>query len=112
FDIVVLGPGTERVRPGTARRLTARLQARGAVAIVVGAGAGPFGADLTLQADGNDWGGLGAGHGIARGRRSVVQVVGRRMPRPRRAHLWLPGADGRVGVVEREGAVVPLRPTG
>lgn len=113
FDVLVLGPGTERVRPATARRLVARLQARGAVAIVVGApDAGPFGADLTLQADGADWAGLGEGHGVARGRRSVVQVAGRRAPRPRRAQLWLPAADGCVDTVQREGAVVALRPTG
>ena len=122
FDVLVLGPGTERVRPGTARRLMARLQARGAVAIVVAhpaagqvagqAGAGPFGADLTLQADGTQWAGLGHGHGVARGRRSVVQVAGRRVPRPRRSHLWLPAAEGCVAAVDQQGAVVPLRPTG
>ena len=118
FDVLVLGPGTERVRPGTARRLMARLQARGAVAIVVARpgtgqpGAGPFGADLTLHADGTDWAGLGEGHGVARGRRSVVQVAGRRVPRPRRTHLWLPGAEGSVATVPQQAAVVPLRPTG
>ncbi|CAB4365222.1 unannotated protein [freshwater metagenome] len=114
FDVLVLGPGTERVRAGTARRLMARLQARGAVAIVVGApDAGPFGTDLTLQADSSQWQGLGDGHGVARGRRSVVQVAGRRVPRPRRAPLWLPGADGCIATIEQShGTVVPLRPTG
>lgn len=122
FDVLVLGPGTQRVHTGTARRLMARLQARGAVAIVVGHPAvgqaapqragGPFGADLTLHADGTEWAGLGHGHGVARGRRSVVQVAGRRVPRPRRTHLWLPTAEGCVATVQQQGAVVPLRPTG
>ena len=156
FDVVVLGPAAAGgVRPATARRLVARLQARGAVAIVVGdggvggagagvgvgvgvgagAGDGSFPADLTLAADGVEWLGLGDGHGVAQGRRATVQSGGRRMPRPRRAHLWLPGADGRAatagqaGQAERgthgeqaervdraeqhgAGTVVPLRPAG
>ncbi len=118
FDVVVLGPAAAGgVRPATARRLVARLQARGAVAVVVGDdGAGGVGdgfpADLTLAADGVEWHGLGDGHGVAQGRRAMVQSGGRRMPRPRRAHLWLPAAHGRAATVEREHTVVPLRPAG
>lgn len=124
FDVVVLGPAAAGgVRPATARRLVARLQARGAVAVVVGsdrvggADDGSFPADLTLSADGVQWQGLGDGHGVAQGRRAMVQSGGRRMPRPRRAHLWLPGADGRAATIERaergeQHAVVPLRPAG
>jgi hypothetical protein len=140
FDVVVLGPAAiGGVRPATARRLVARLQSRGAVAVMIGgnpagvnpaggnpAGGDTFPADLTLTADGLQWHGLGAGHGVAHGRQASVQAGGRRMPRPRRAHLWLPGNDGRAATAEqiergeREpgvgmpgvGIVVPLRPAG
>jgi hypothetical protein len=99
FDVLLVGPGAHGVRTGTARRLQARLQARGAVMVTV-AGPGsvpsPFGADLRFEAGGAVWQGLGEGHGVARGRRAEVQLSGRRVPRPRRAELWLPGADGTV----------------
>jgi len=97
FDVVVLGPGTQRVRPGTARRLLARLQARGAVAITIGAPV--FGADLQLAATHTAWAGLGQGHGVARARMVRVEASGRRLARARHAHLWLPGPDGTVQVV-------------
>ncbi len=97
FDVVLLGPGAHAVRAGTARRLVARLQARGAVIITVeGAMPSPFGADLRFEATGAAWQGLGDGHGVAGGRRAHVQLSGRRVPRPRRAELWLPTADGLV----------------
>ncbi|MDO8390809.1 MAG: hypothetical protein Q7V57_09990 [Actinomycetota bacterium] len=120
FDVVVLGAAAQQVRPATARRLVARLHARGAVALTVGsavgdaADQGSFAADLTLAAEGVSWYGLGDGHGVARGRRAEVQVGGRRMHRPRRAHLWLPGGEGRVEPVDHPSGdrVVPLRPAG
>jgi len=123
FDVVVLGPAaTEALRPGTARRLTARLAARGAVLLLAGAaGAGGFVADLMVTADHGCWFGLGDGHGVARGRRATVQVAGRRMPRPRAAELWLPAPGGRVAAASAASAastgdegnvVVPLRPAG
>ena len=101
FDVLLLGPGTQRVRAGTARRLVARLQSRGAVMVVaaMGAAQGPFGADLRFEATDAVWQGLGEGHGVARGRQASVQLSGRRVPRPRRAQLWLPTADGQVQVV-------------
>lgn len=95
FDVLLLGPGTQRVKAGTARRLLARLQSRGAVLLAVGP-PGPFGADLRFEATGSSWEGLGEGHGVARARRADVQLSGRRVPRPRRAQLWLPAADGQV----------------
>jgi hypothetical protein len=110
FDVVVLGPAaTEALRPGTARRLTARLAARGAVLLLAGGAGGAgvvdtagaavasgFVADLTVVAAHGRWFGLADGHGVARGRRATVHVAGRRMPRTRAAEMWLPGPHGRV----------------
>jgi hypothetical protein len=92
FDVVVVG---RRVRPlasGAVRRLQARAQSRGVVMLTVGVPA--LGADLRLTADDDQWIGLGTGHGVATGRRVMVELGGRRMPRPRRATMWLPDADG------------------
>lgn len=109
FDVLLLGPGAQAVKAATARRLVARLQSRGAVMLsvvstgVVSVGApGVFGADLRFEATDAVWQGLGNGHGVARGRRASVQLSGRRVPRPRRAEMWLPTADGAVE------AVVPI----
>jgi len=94
FDMVLVGPGAQGVRPATARRVTARLQARGAVMVCVGAPA--FGADLLLGSEQHQWAGLGDGHGVATSRRVAAVLEGRRVPRPRRAVLWLPAAGGQV----------------
>jgi hypothetical protein len=114
FDMVVLGPGTQQVRPATARRLVARLQARGAVALAVGAPV--FGADLRFEAVTQAWTGLGHGHGVAQGRRVQVSLSGRRVPQARHADWWLPAVDGTVQPVEpvthQPSVVVPLRRTG
>lgn len=103
FDVLLLGAGACGVRAATARRLVARLQSRGAVLLTVGAGpgAGPgsFGADLRFEATRTVWGGLGQGHGVAGSRRAEVVLSGRRVPRPRRAELWLPAVDGAVEAV-------------
>ena len=99
FDVVVVGPGARQVRAGTARRLLARLQARGAVLVSVGS-TEPFGADFHFQATRTVWQGLGSGHGVAHARHAQVQLAGRRVPRPRQAQMWLPGADGRVQLAQ------------
>lgn len=131
FDVVVVGPAAQQVRAATARRLVARLQARGALLITTGAGeagAAPevFGADLRFDTTAAAWQGLGAGHGVAQARCAAVQLSGRRVPRSRHAELWLPTADGQVysaaalapaepvGVAAGETSVValPLRRTG
>ncbi len=112
FDVLLLGPGAHAVKAVTARRLVARLQSRGAVLLSVlssgvgssgvvssGGVSGVFGADLRFEATAAVWQGLGDGHGVARGRRASVQLSGRRVPRPRRAEMWLPTADGAVEAV-------------
>jgi hypothetical protein len=98
FDIVVLGAG-RHLRAATARRVQARLQARGAVLVLVGA-AGAFTPDLQVTGRA-DWHGLGAGHGYLRTRRVTLGLGGRRLPRDRHDTLWFPGPSG---VVERAGA--------
>ena len=111
FDVLLLGPGVHGVRAGTARRLSARLQQRGAVMFTVagvGGAPGPFGADLRFVATDTAWQGLGEGHGVARGRRVSVQLDGRRVPRARRAELWLPTADGAVEAVSFTVAPLPV----
>lgn len=99
FDVLLLGPGAHAVKVVTARRLVARLQSRGAVLLSVGGASGVFGADLRFEATDAVWQGLGNGYGVARGRRARVQLSGRRVPRPRRAEMWLPTADGAVEAV-------------
>jgi len=92
FDVVVVGRRVGRLASGAVRRLQARAQSRGVVMLTVGVPA--LGADLQVSADESRWVGLGNGYGIASGRRLVVEVGGRRMPRRRRATMWLPAADG------------------
>ena len=109
FDVLLLGPGTSRVRTNTARRLLARAQARGAVIITVGANAA-FAGDLRFDVTQASWQGLGDGHGVAHGRHARVQLAGRRVPRPRSVDLWLPSPSGEVEAMVEP--VVALCPTG
>lgn len=63
------------MRPGEARRLTARARERGAV--LVAAGSWPAEAALRLRAEGSGWQGLGTGHGRLAERALRVRVEGR-----------------------------------
>jgi hypothetical protein len=101
FDIVVFGAAA-RVRAGTARRLQARLQHRGAVVVLVGE-AGSFSCDQQL-ASVAQWQGLGEGHGHLRSRQVHLTLEGRRMQRPRRDALWYPSPSG---VIEQVTAPAP-----
>src|SRR4051812_23417763 len=94
FDVVVVGRRVGRLASGAVRRLQARAQSRGVVMLTVGVPA--LGADLQVSADESRWVGLGNGYGIASARRLVVEVGGRRVPRRRRATMWLPAADGTI----------------
>ena len=92
FDLVALA-GVPQIRAGTARRLQARLQARGAVLIVVG-DSGQFSCDLDISVQHPTWQGLGDGSGRLARRRLTLVASGRRLGRERRTEVWLPGADG------------------
>jgi hypothetical protein len=59
-----------------------------------------LGADLQLSTDDDQWVGLGQGHGVATGRRVLVELGGRRMPRPRRTTVWLPDAGGALAALD------------
>jgi len=94
FDVVVVGRRVGRLAGGAVRRLQARAQSRGIVMLTVGVPA--LGADLQISAEQGTWIGLGNGHGVASGRQLVVEVGGRRVPRPRRATMWLPDTNGSI----------------
>jgi hypothetical protein len=100
FDVIVVGQRVGRLASNAVRRLQARAQSRGVVMLTVGVPA--LDADLRMTADDDHWVGIGAGHGVATGRRVMVEVGGRRMPRPRQASMWLPDADGCMAASERD----------
>ena len=104
---VVITKVPQRLNAVLARRVQARMQAREAVLITLGS-SGPFSADVELDAGDPQWEGVAAGAGYLRGRRVTVSSSGRRVPRPRRMSLWLPGGDGTVAVAEPAAEVVPL----
>jgi hypothetical protein len=115
FDVVLLGPAVHRLRVGTARRLQARAQARGAVLVVVHPERGAFGADVVLRTESVHWHGLGQGHGVVQQRRTEVTAAGRRMPRERRSTIVWPlssAPDERSTGHVVPGDVVPMRRTG
>lgn len=97
FDLVAIRSGPH-IRAGTARRLQARLQARGAVLIVVG-NPGRFTCDVVISVQSATWEGLGDGAGRLARRRLTLLASGRRLARPRQAEVWLPGADGGIEAV-------------
>lgn len=95
FDLVVMRAD---IRASTARRLQARLQARGAVLVLIG-DPGPFSCDVVLSCQRGEWEGLGHGSGRLERRRLTVTARGRRLPRERFVDVWLPGSAGRVETV-------------
>ena len=94
FDVVVIGHRAGRLSPGAVRRLQARAQSRGVVLLTVGVPS--LAADLQLAAVDGQWVGLGDGYGVAAGRQVMVELAGRRMPRPRQAMVLLPDASGQI----------------
>ena len=103
FDLVVMRAD---IRASTARRLQARLQARGAVLVLIG-DPGPFSCDITITSGRGAWDGLGHGSGRLVRRQLTLTAHGRRLPRERRVDVWLPGATGRVEAVLVEAGVIP-----
>jgi hypothetical protein len=98
FELVVTRV-PRRLNATTLRRVQARVQAREAVLIAVGE-PGPLSADIMMDASSPVWEGVEHGWGHLRGRRVTVTSSGRRVPRPRRTELWLPGPDGTVTTAE------------
>ena len=98
FELVVTRV-PRRVNAGVLRRVQSRIQTREAVLLVVG-DPGPLTADVAMEASFPVWEGVDEGAGHLRGRRVTVVASGRRIPRPRRADLWLPGPGGVVAVVD------------
>ena len=90
-DIVVAAvPGP--VAASVATRLTARARHRGSVLVPYGRWSG---ADVTLNAVGAGWHGLGAGRGRLRGRQLTITARGRGAAGvPRRVDAWLPPVSG------------------
>jgi hypothetical protein len=109
FEIVITTV-PRRLNAVLARRVQARMQSRQAVMIALGTAQtlGAFSVDVELHAGEPHWDGVAAGWGHLRGRRVAVSSQGRRVPRPHRVSLWLPGADGTVHVAEPAAEVVAL----
>lgn len=83
--VVAQPPG--RVSPTDATRLAARLRERGTVLVATG----PWpGAAADVQVRGNDWGGLGEGHGLLASRRVWLDIHARGS-RPRQVSVTPPG---------------------
>lgn len=110
FEVVVTSV-PRRVPAAVARRVQARLQAREGVLLTVGGrsaadgsngSSGPVPVELTVEATAPVWEGVEQGWGCLRGRRVTVVSSGRRVPRPRRVDVWLPGPGG--GVAAAVGA--------
>jgi len=95
FDIVLLCP-PEPPPAQLRRKLEAAARRYGSVLLVAGDWPG---AQTRLQVTGEEWTGLGAGHGRLRARKAQVVASGRgAAERPRSCWLWLPGPDGSVTV--------------
>lgn len=98
FEVVVTRV-PRRINAGMLRRVQSRIQAREGVLLAIG-DPGPLGVDVAMEAAPPVWEGVGHGEGHLRGRRVTVVASGRRIPRPRRAELWLPGPGGGVATLE------------
>ena len=109
FELVVTRV-PRRMNAGVLRRVQSRVQAREAVLLALG-DPGPLTADVTMAASTPVWDGVEGGAGYLRGRRVAVEAFGRRIPRPRRVELWLPGPGGGVAAVDpAEPSVEPVEP--
>ena len=94
FEVVITRI-PRRLGAAALRRVHARVKAREAVLVVLGE-PGALAADVVMESSAPVWEGVEDGWGHLRGRRVTVEASGRRVPRPRRVDLWLPGPDGGV----------------
>lgn len=94
FELVLTCPPRGAVR--FERKVRQRVQAKGAVVISVGVAGQSIGCDLTFSTAGVQWAGIGRGHGRLVARSVDVELAGRRVPRPVRRAVWLPGPHGRM----------------
>jgi hypothetical protein len=97
FELVVTRPPA-RATASVVRKVQTRVQAREAVLILVDAPA-VTPVDVALITTRPGWHGVADGHGRLEVRRIDVESSGRRIPRPRRTTLWLPGPTGTVSTV-------------
>lgn len=107
-DVVAVVPDG-RVGPRDARRLQARAREQGSVLLHLdGAKTWPTAVDLTLGVESVQWDGLGWGHGCLRSRRATVVSTGRRSAaKQASAEVWLPGPDGKLGMVTQAVSEMP-----
>ena len=108
FDLVLTRVPAS-VPAGLVRRLQTRIRSRGVVLMTVGR-SGPMSADVTVTATDVRWDGIHQGHGHLQARRVTAEVAGRRVPRARRADLWLPAVGGGVDTAVTEPTVLHPRP--
>lgn len=95
-----------RLNQSVVRRVQTRMQSRGSVVVLIGA-TGAWSPDVAVRAASARWEGVGDGHGHLRARRVAVEATGRRVPRPRRSELWLPGPAGTLAVAAPAVPTVP-----
>jgi hypothetical protein len=102
-DIVVAAPPGP-IAPSVANRLAARARQRGTVFVSFGRWAG---ADITFDAIGADWRGLGEGRGRLRSRQLTVLARGRgASAAPRHADVTMPKPVGPLPMPEPVGPVL------
>ncbi len=106
FDMVITQVPTALCgdrRPAAVRKLSSRLQQRGAVVVALGA-TGALACDVEIRTERTLWEGLDDGAGHLRRRHIDITAGGRRLPAPRSATLCLTGVAQQLDVagVERD----------
>lgn len=107
---IVLAAAPAGVRAADARRVQARVSARGAVLVLTGGdGSHAFQTDLHLRTSTAVWEGIEPGAGRLLARRVTIESSGRRVARPVTGDLLLPGPSG--GVAPIPGLAAGAAPT-
>jgi hypothetical protein len=110
FEVVITRI-PRRLNAAALRRVSARVKAREAVLVVLGE-SGALAADVVMESSAPVWEGVEDGWGHLHGRRITVEASGRRVPRPHRVDLWLPGPDGGVAAAVNGAGEPVLRSVG